>query len=631
MVVTSLCIVWCILWPVATYENIALNKSAWQNNPYYVRPWGADHAVDGEKLNLSAEGGQCAISYGGQTAVWRVNLGRVYTIHHILIQYRTDNLVWDMFNGHTSRFLGFSVYISNTTRKEDGILCFKDTYYTKTTIPNPINITCQRNERGRMIIYYNNRTHSPYPEGYSTQAYIELCEVEVYSCPYGYFGHDCADKCNDTCTGCNILNGLCDTGCHPGWKGEYCHLACNRGSYGVDCKGKCGNCRDISQCSHINGACLTGCDAGYLGYACKTVCKVGSYGVDCKERCGNCRNVSQCSHSNGVCLTGCDAGYQGVYCNTSCNTGSFGVECKETCGNCRDVSQCSHINGTCLTGCDAGYQGNICKTPCNRGSYGVDCKERCENCRDISQCSHINGACLTGCNGGYQGDQCKTPCDTGFYGIRCLEKCGRCQDLNQCFHITGKCLTGCEVGFQGDMCSKSCARGYFGPNCAEKCIETCNGCNNVNGLCDSGCLLGWKGYFCTEQNGCSSTKYYGSGTNCSIPCPDVYCRRCQNKTGACQECKNGYQGHPCEKVSADDSKNNVNKWKSKFNGLLGGFFLLVTIIGLLLAYSVMIKRRTLQNQCYVPGSTDGRYNDNSNNGFQDVTELQSALIYNNQV
>lgn len=45
----------------------------------------------------------------------------------------------------------------------------------------------------------------------------------------------------------------------------------------------------------------------------------------------------------------------------------------------------------------------------------------------------------------------------------------------------------------------------------------------------------------------------------------------------------------------------------------------------------LIRRRTLQNQCYVPGSTDGRYNDNSNNGFQDVTELQSALIYNNQV
>lgn len=45
----------------------------------------------------------------------------------------------------------------------------------------------------------------------------------------------------------------------------------------------------------------------------------------------------------------------------------------------------------------------------------------------------------------------------------------------------------------------------------------------------------------------------------------------------------------------------------------------------------LIRRRTLQSQCYVPGSNDGRYNDSSNNGFQDVTELQSALIYNNQV
>ena len=42
----------------------------------------------------------------------------------------------------TPYFLGFSVYISNTTNKEDVVLCFRDTNYTNATIPNPVNITC---------------------------------------------------------------------------------------------------------------------------------------------------------------------------------------------------------------------------------------------------------------------------------------------------------------------------------------------------------------------------------------------------------------------------------------------------------------------------------------------------------
>lgn len=84
----------------------------------------------------------------------------------------------DENNIFTERFLGFSVYVSNTTSKEDGVLCFRDTIYTRTTIPNQMNITCVTH--GRYVIYYNNRTSLLYPSDYSQYAYTELCEIEVY-------------------------------------------------------------------------------------------------------------------------------------------------------------------------------------------------------------------------------------------------------------------------------------------------------------------------------------------------------------------------------------------------------------------------------------------------------------------
>ena len=66
-------------------ENLALHQPAWQTSSSLSNT--ADRAVDGTDR-------QCALSYWGQTAEWRVDLGAVKSIHHVFIQYATGSRMW---------------------------------------------------------------------------------------------------------------------------------------------------------------------------------------------------------------------------------------------------------------------------------------------------------------------------------------------------------------------------------------------------------------------------------------------------------------------------------------------------------------------------------------------------------
>nr|XP_022306912.1 receptor-type tyrosine-protein phosphatase T-like [Crassostrea virginica] len=470
----------------SAYENLALNKPAEQLYSHEAR-WGAYRAVDGMSSNLEAGGNQCTISGNEKNiAKWWVDLEKVFSIHHIFIQYRTDNVYWDASNGFTERFLGFSVYISNTTNKEDGVLCFRDTSYTKATIPNPVSITCPYH--GRYVIYYNNRTHPPYPEGYSPYAYNELCELEVIGCPTpGYYGESCSLPCPQNCQEdrCHITEGSC-LGCVPGYIGDKCDAICNGNTYGQECNTSCGNCINGEQCHHMTGICPNGCDKGvYDGDKCDQACPPGWYGKNCSKECGpNC--IPSCDRFEGDCKLGCKPGWKGSFCDTKCDDGTYGVNCSQKCGACVNNEACHHINGTCLSGCDRGYRGQKCEEECPDGLYGYNCNKTCSmTCKGPGRCHRKTGSCNGSCLAGWKGEMCENECDGDTFGQDCGEECGECVNDEQCHHINGTCLNGCDRGVHGLECNQVCVNGTFGFNCNETCPEHCSNrtCDAKRGKC----------------------------------------------------------------------------------------------------------------------------------------------------
>ena len=77
---------------ICVLENAALNKPSWQDDDFFN--FTAHRAVDGRKSSLTVYGEDCVNSDLKNTTEWRVDLENMLSIHHILIQFATDDKDW---------------------------------------------------------------------------------------------------------------------------------------------------------------------------------------------------------------------------------------------------------------------------------------------------------------------------------------------------------------------------------------------------------------------------------------------------------------------------------------------------------------------------------------------------------
>nr|XP_034324716.1 uncharacterized protein LOC117689079 isoform X2 [Crassostrea gigas] len=208
-------------------ENLSYMKQTWQSSTYSAYGT-SDKAVDGHFSSRHFRDGQCALGAANQRRVtWWVNLGKIYRINHVVLVFRTDNIKWSAdSNGYTAAFLGFYLYVSNTTNRHQGILCHHDTTFTRHTIPDTVSINCPY--FGKYVIFYNERLpRVVYPSDYSTYAYGDLCEVQVYGCPSPIAEiSQCTRPCPLNCEKCYPGTGICSK-CFIGFEGYACEIACH--------------------------------------------------------------------------------------------------------------------------------------------------------------------------------------------------------------------------------------------------------------------------------------------------------------------------------------------------------------------------------------------------------------------
>ncbi|XP_078328155.1 uncharacterized protein LOC144623566 [Crassostrea virginica] len=250
------------------YDDLSKNKVATQSETYAapgsdVHKYVAGNALDRD-ITTCMRTDAIGLTSPDKTVWWRVDLGGVYNIYSVNIQFKK-------YEGYErrqqGRFAGFSVYVSTNGTRYNSSLCYK----AGPELP-PLNFSTYCVTSGRYVIFYNERSHGViYPDGYEVNGvYTELCEVIVKGCQAGVYGNNCTEQCPPNCRDkvCHIQKRTC-FGCAPGWIDTMCYTKCIDGWYGQNCKQQCSeHCRDSAVCNHVTGQCDVGCAAGWRGTLC---------------------------------------------------------------------------------------------------------------------------------------------------------------------------------------------------------------------------------------------------------------------------------------------------------------------------------------------------------------------------
>lgn len=245
-----------------------------------------EYTVDGNQST-------CAVTEEGTPDTWYVDLLQVENIARIWIHYKMPD------PSETKRKVhNYQVFLSNTTRRQEGSLCIDD---TGPIFPLPGDVkNCPA--LARFVIFHSAISHG----SATTIHYSQICEVKVEGCKRsGMYGQYCDKRCPDNCGGdtCTADLGDCYS-CTDGWVGPKCQTQCPFGKYGSDCRENCsGHCRGNMTCDPFSGFCREDCESVERKH-CASLCMPGWYGKDCSRRCSkNCLNAS-CDVTHGTCLFG---------------------------------------------------------------------------------------------------------------------------------------------------------------------------------------------------------------------------------------------------------------------------------------------------------------------------------------